>query len=447
MDLSPSGFGERSRLRALLDHFSIIKDEREPHRVAYPLAEILLLAVCGTIADCDDYENIAGWGESHLDFLRQFLPFHHGVPSGRWLTILMNRVNPALFSACFSDWVRACWPNHPELVAIDGKTLRRSHDRSADQPALHLVSAFATTSALVLGQEAVSDKSNELGAIPILLERLAADGGLKGAVVSIDAIACNATIAQTIRDAGADYLLAVKANQPTLRSEIEIFFNDAPQASLERFAELDKGHGRIEQRAVTLAREVDWLGGERRFPGELRLPHVAAIVKVESRTQLKDRSRFDTRYYIASAQTSAEVAAKAVRGHWGIENQLHWRWMWSSTKTNPDCAKATAQRTWPSSATSPSTSSARSTKPRGHSEPGCDTKPKSPARPRKPASNCAENSQAGIPAISPPSYKPKSVNPDSEPWPARAGRNPKSLSGEEGRTELRVDAGLEAFSA
>jgi predicted transposase YbfD/YdcC len=324
MDLSPSDFGERSRLRALLDHLSVIEDAREPHRVAYPLAELLLLAVCGTIADCDDYENIAGWGETHLDFLRQFLPFHHGVPSGRWLTIMMNRVNPALFSACFSDWVRACWPNHPELVAIDGKTLRRSHDRSADQPALHLVSAFATTSGLVLGQEAVSDKSNELSAIPVLLERLAADGGLKGALVSIDAIACNAAIAQTITDAGADYLLAVKANQPTLRHEIEIFFNDAPEASLERFADVDKGHGRIEQRNVTLARQVDWLGGERRFPGELRLPDVAAIVKVESRTQLMDRSRFDTRYYISSAQASAERTAEAVRGHWRIENQLHW---------------------------------------------------------------------------------------------------------------------------
>jgi predicted transposase YbfD/YdcC len=323
MDFS-CDFGERSRLRLLLDHFSIIEDEREPHRVAYPLAELLLLAVCGTIADCDDYDHIAGWGEAHLDFLRRLLPFHHGVPSGRWLTIMMNRVNPALFSACFSDWVRACWPDHPELVAIDGKTLRRSHDRGLDQPALHLVSAFATTSALVLGQEAVSGKSNELGAIPVLLERLAAGGGLKGAIVSIDAIACNPAIAQTITDVGADYLLAVKANQPTLRREIEIFFKDAPKASLERHTEVDKGHGRIEQRDVTLAREVDWLNADRRFPGELRLPHVAAIVQVESSTQLKDRCRFDTRYYISSAQTSAEVAAKAVRGHWRIENQLHW---------------------------------------------------------------------------------------------------------------------------
>jgi len=293
--------------------------------VAYPLSEVLLLAVCGTIADCDSYEAIGLWGEQHLAFLRRFLPYYHGVPTGRWLTLLMNRINPALFSACFSDWVRACWPDRPELVAIDGKTSRRSHDRGADQPPLHLVSAFATTSKLVLGQEAVADKASELAAIPLLLERLAANDGLKGAVVTIDAIACNGTIAKAVREAGADYLLAVKANQPTLRKEIEACFAEAPEASLERTdTDVDKGHGRIEQRTVTLAREVDWLSGERRFPGELRLPDVAAIIRVESKAELKDRCRFETRYYITSAKFDAASAAQAVRGHWGIENQLHW---------------------------------------------------------------------------------------------------------------------------
>lgn len=324
MDFSPPELGEPSRLGALLDHFSIIEDDREPHRVAYPLQEILLLVVCGTIADCDDYDHIADWGEDHLPFLRRFLPFHHGVPCGRWLTMMMNRINPALFSAAFVGWVRACWPDLPELVAIDGKTLRRSHDRSADQPALHLVSAFSTNSSLVLGQEAVGDKSNELTAIPVLFERLAQDGGLKGAIVSIDAIACNGAIAQSIRDAQADYLLAVKGNQPTLKRDVEAFFGSAAKDGLESFSDVDKGHGRIEQREITLAREVDWLSGDRRFPGELRLPDVAAILRVESKVQLKDRCRSETRYYITSATTSAETLARAVRGHWGIENQLHW---------------------------------------------------------------------------------------------------------------------------
>src|SRR5580658_434758 len=206
MSVAATDRGAPSRLRLLLDHFALIEDARESHRVAFRLDEILLLAVCGTIADCDDYDAIAAWGEAHLDFLRRFLEYHHGVPCGRWLTIMMNRINPALFSACFTNWVRACWPDRLDLIAIDGKTSRGSHDRGAGQPPLHLVSAFATTSKLVLAQEAVPDKSNELTAIPLLLERLAADGGLEGALVSIDAIACNAKIAGAIRDAGADYL-------------------------------------------------------------------------------------------------------------------------------------------------------------------------------------------------------------------------------------------------
>jgi predicted transposase YbfD/YdcC len=284
----------------------------------------LLLVVCGTIADCDDYEHIAAWGDAHLPFLREILPYYHGIPGGRWLTLLMNRINPGLFSACFTAWVREMWPDRPDFVAIDGKTSRRSHDRGNGKLPLHLVSAFATTARLVLGQEAVSDKSNETTAIPILLERLGANDGLKGATVSIDAIACNATIAAAIRAAGADYLLAVKSNQPTLQAEIEDYFKEAPHGILEVATDWDKGHGRIEERQVTISHEADWLEGDRRFPGELRLPGVATIIKVRSRIELKDRCRTDTRYYISSANLTAEAAAGAVRGHWGIENKLHW---------------------------------------------------------------------------------------------------------------------------
>ena len=236
---------EKPRLRLLLDHFARIEDEREPWRVAHPLPEILLLIVCGTVAAGDDFDDIADWGTDNVAFLRRFLPYHHGVPGARWLRILLNRIDPGLFADCFRSWATALRPDAPDLVAIDGKTLRRSHDRSAERPALHLVSAFATTGGLVLGQEAVSDKANELSAIPVLLERLAENDGLKGATVSIDAIACNGRIAKNIRDAGAHYLLAVKANQPTLRQEIESLFEEAPKASLERFEDdVDKGHGR-----------------------------------------------------------------------------------------------------------------------------------------------------------------------------------------------------------
>ena len=315
---------QKSRLGALLDHFAAIDDPRDVRRIAHPLAEVLLLVVCGTMADCDDYDHIAAWGDAHLDFLRRHLLYEHGTPGGRWLTILMNRINPALFSAAFTAWVRETWPERPEFIATCGKTSRRSHDRAKSAAPLHLVSAFATTNRLVLGQEAVPDKAGEAAAIPVLLARLAENDGLRGALVSIDAIATNAAIATAIRDAGADYLLAVKANQPTLRAEVEACFAAAPPGTAATYTDHDKGHGRIEQRTTSLVREVDWLSSGRRFPGELRLPGVACIIRVAARIQRGAALHTETRYYVSSANLSAERAGQAVRGHWAIENSLHW---------------------------------------------------------------------------------------------------------------------------
>lgn len=315
---------EKPRLARLLDHFAEVADPREQWRVAHPLSEVLLLVVCGTICSCDDFDDIAAWGEAHLAFLRRFLPFDHGVPGARWLNILMNRIDPQLFSACFMAWARELRPDAAGLIAIDGKTSRRTHDRGAGKAALHLVSAFATAERLVLGQEAVAEKSAESEAIPALLDQLAAAGALDGALVTIDAVACNPKIAGQIVAAGADYLLAVKANQPTLRAEVERFFADAPPQTLEAFADLDKGHGRIEDRRVFVSRDTGWLTGQRRFPGEARFPGVRTVIKVESRTELADRCRADTRFFIASRPLTAEAAAQAVRSHWRIENALHW---------------------------------------------------------------------------------------------------------------------------
>ena len=208
------------------------------------------------------------------------------------------------------------------MIAIDGKTSRRSHDRSAARSALHLVSAFASTAKLVLAQEAVPDKANELAAIEPLLTRLGVQGGLKGAIVSIDAIATNATIAQAITDQGADYLLAVKANQPTLRAEIEAAFGEAN--GLETHVTHDKGHGRIEQRSISVLREINWMDGPRRFPGEMRLPGAACIIKVQSQVTTKAKTRTETRYFISSRAMTAEEAGNVVRNHWAIENSLHW---------------------------------------------------------------------------------------------------------------------------
>ena len=324
MDATSLALTQPSRLRLLLDHFSRIEDKRSPEDVAHKLNEIVLLCVCATIADCDSFDAISAWGNAHLDFLRRFLPFDWGVPSGRWLNIMMNRIDPDLFAACFMDWVRACWPDPPDAIAIDGKTVRRSHDRSKGRAALHLVSAFATNSSLVLGQEAVDSKTNETTAIPVLLEKLAAGRSLEGALITIDAIACNPEIAQSIRDVGADYLLAVKGNQPTLQADVEAAFEAAEKGQVEIDVDVDKGHGRIETRTVSVLRQVDWLDGDRRFPGEVRFADARAIVMIEARTELKDRCRFDTRYYITSSILSAAKLGQATRGHWGIENKLHW---------------------------------------------------------------------------------------------------------------------------
>ena len=190
--------------------------------------------------------------------------------------------DPDLFSACFMSWASELRPDAPSLIALDGKTSRRSDDRATGKAALHLVSAFATHERLVLGQEFVDTKSNEITAIPALLERLAASGALNGALVTIDAIACNPGIAQAIVGHGADYLLAVKGNQPSLLSEMERFFNDADGTGFDRHTDVDKGHGRIEERRCTVSQAVDWMEGGRRFPGEYRFPKLATIAMIES---------------------------------------------------------------------------------------------------------------------------------------------------------------------
>jgi predicted transposase YbfD/YdcC len=314
-----SAFSAKPQLRLLLDHLSQINDTRQAWKVAYPLCEVLFLVVCGTIANCDDYDDIVDWGNAHLSFLRGFCEFHHGIPCADWLRTVMNRVDPDLFTACFSSWVAECWPDKLNLVAIDGKTSRRSHNRKTGQKALHLVSAFATNSRLVLGQEAVYEKSNEITAIPALLERL----DLEGALVSIDAMGCNPNIAQSILDAKADYLLAVKDNQPTLHADIKSYFETAPSGEVEQVETVGKDHGRFEVRMHTVSRIVDWYIPERSYPGAPRFPQLTTIAMVESRIERGDKIATERRSYISSRALSAADFAEAVRGHWAIENNLH----------------------------------------------------------------------------------------------------------------------------
>jgi len=323
MNLRLDDEAPRARLALLLEEFSRLDDDREPWRVVYPLAEVLLLLTCATIAGCDDFDDIAAWGEHHLDFLRHLAPFHHGIPCVRWLRALINRIDPRLFAACFESWIRALWPGQHDLIAIDGKTSRRSHDKRKGLKALHTLSAYASNARLVLTQLGVPEKANEITAIPDLLDHLAETGQLKGALVTIDAMGTQFEIANKILEHQADYLLPLKGNQPTLEADVIDYFRTAPASELTTKTTVEKGHGRIETRIFTASSAVDFILSDRSYPGQPRFKGVKTIVKVLNRTEYADRCTFDTRYYICSAPLDIERIAAASRGHWGVES-MHW---------------------------------------------------------------------------------------------------------------------------
>jgi predicted transposase YbfD/YdcC len=304
-----------------LSHFSALRDPRQAAKVLYALAEILLLMLCATIGGADDFVEIGLWGSERQDFLRRFLPYEHGIPSHDTLCDVIAAIDPDLFKTCFLAWVEGLRAGTPDVIAIDGKTSRRSHDRRKGRLPLHTVSAWATRQRLVLGQESVAEKSNEITAIPLLLRRLE----LTGALVTIDAMGTQKEIAQTIIDGGADYVLALKENWPATYAEVEKVFTDPPpDLALQRYETIDGDHGRIETRNHTMCHSVEWLFSDRRYPGEFEFPGLAAVGMIESETERGGVIEKERRYYLCSSKLDAETFARVVRGHWGVENGLHW---------------------------------------------------------------------------------------------------------------------------
>src|SRR5450432_3043139 len=323
MDLLVDEAMPRAQLGLLLEHFSRLDDEREPWRVMYPLSEVLLLLTCATIASCDDFDEIALWGKHHLAFLRRFAPFHFDIPCERWLRTLVNRVDPVLFGRCFENWIRALWPDRHDLIAIDGKTSRRTHDKGKGLKALHTLTAYATNARLALAQLSVPEKTNEITAIPDLLDHLAETGQLEGALVTIDAMGTQVEIAAKIIAHKADYLLPLKGNQAALETDVIDYFRTAPPDELVVKQTVEKGHGRIETRTFTASSLVDWILSARSYPGQPRFKGIKTILKVVNRTEYADRCTFDTRHYICSAPLDIERLAAASRDHWGVES-FHW---------------------------------------------------------------------------------------------------------------------------
>jgi len=320
---------------SLIEHFSALEDPRQFWKVVYPLPEVLLVVLCGTLAGADDFVEIGRWGQVHQDFLRRLLPFKDGIPSHDTLGDVVNALDGALFSQCFAAWVEglrgpapadpvpeaaASEAAIPEVIAIDGKASRRTHDRSRGRGPLHLVSAWASSQRLVLGQQACKAKSNEITAIPLLLERLA----LAGALVTIDAMGCQTRIAQAVLDRGGDYLLAVKDNQSNLHDDIRRAFDDPDAALHSHFDTTDGDHGRIEVRRHRVSHDVVWLNASRRYPGAPSFPGVRAIAMVEAEVERGSKTSLERRYHLCSLPLDARLFARAVRCHWHVENRLHW---------------------------------------------------------------------------------------------------------------------------
>lgn len=278
------------------------------------------MILAATIASAEDFVEIEEWGNEHLDFLRTFLAYERGIASHDALNDLVNALDPELFKACFGSWVATLRDEDPDIIAIDGKTSRRTHNRARGREPLHLVSAWAARQRLVLGQQASDEKSNEIKAIPLLLERLA----LRGALVTIDAMGTQIEIAQKIVDGGGDYCLALKGNHTLLFTEVERYFADPKAETSAGLVTTDGDHGRIEERRHVVCRDVAWLFSDRRYADEPRFPGLAMIGMVESRVERGGKITTERRYYLCSAQLDAATFARAVRSHWGVENRLHW---------------------------------------------------------------------------------------------------------------------------
>jgi predicted transposase YbfD/YdcC len=306
---------------AILDYFTDLPDpRRETKNKRHLLIDILVIGLCATIAGCESAVEFEEYGESKENWLRRFLKLPNGIPSHDTFSRVLAAIDPQRFHACFVAWVNALHEvTAGEVVNIDGKTLRRSFDRGKGIPALHIVSAWANDNGLVLGQVAVDDKSNEITAIPKLLEILE----LRGALVTIDAMGCQKEIAAAIRDRGADYVLAVKENQPHLYEDLSAHFANVMEEVLklprrQRHHTKEKNRGRMEERYYYSTPVPENLRNKELWTD---LNSIGCVVSV---TKRGGQQTVELRHYISSLAADGKELARAVRGHWGIENRQHW---------------------------------------------------------------------------------------------------------------------------
>jgi predicted transposase YbfD/YdcC len=318
--MEPAGvIGALCETVVFLSHFNALPDPRQRAKVVYPLDEILLLCLLAVLGGAETFVDIARFGEKKIDLLRRFRPFRDGTPSHDHLGDIFAALDAVAFQHCFVAWVAAVTGLPEGVIAVDGKTLRRSYQKKGAKAPIHMVSAFAAGQRLVLGQVKVADKSNEIVAIPALLKMMS----IEGAIVTIDAMGCQRDIAQQILDQKAHYVLALKGNQGTLREDVELFAteqkaNGFKDTEVTRDQTVSGDHGRIETRICTVFQDVGWLQERHDWPG------LKAVIMVESTREINDKIEQETRFYITSLVLMANALGPIIRSHWAVENSLHW---------------------------------------------------------------------------------------------------------------------------
>lgn len=303
----------------ICEYFSELTDPRRSN-ARHCLMDILVIAICSVVCGAEGWEDIEEYGRSQAEWFEQNLELPHGIPHHDTFRRVLSCLDADELTQCFLAWTQALSEHSGgEIVAIDGKTLRRSFDHAASKAAIHMVSAWANTNRLVLGQLKVDDKSNEITAIPKLLALLE----LKGCIVTIDAMGCQKEIAQAITDQEADYVLALKENHPTLYENVTLFLQDVkaqnlPGVDYQCEETVDADHGRIDSRTYWMTSDIEWLGAKSSW-SKLR-----SVGMVESRREVGDSVSVESRFYLTSLACDVGQFAKAVRQHWGVENSLHW---------------------------------------------------------------------------------------------------------------------------
>jgi len=303
-----------------IEHFSKLQEPRVERHRRHELIDILVLVVCAVISGAEGWEQIADFGHSQLNWLRRFVPLTNGVPSHDCIAYVISRLPAEEFQRCFISWVKEIKEEvDVEVVAVDGKTARGSRDRKNNKKPLHMVSAWGCSNRLVFGQEVTDEKSNEITAIPKLLALLE----LKGCIVTIDAMGCQRDIAEQIINQGGDYSLGLKGNQGALHEATEDFFKTAQEVDFKDveygyYEEINKEHGRLETRKYWITEELCTLPKTELWTG------LRSIGMAEREYMQNDKLVIEQRYFINSIKADAKVFATAVRGHWGIENRLHW---------------------------------------------------------------------------------------------------------------------------